>query len=64
MKVKVLRPYLDLEAGCERKAEDVFECTKERFESIKQKLPEWVEAVEDAKPTKTTRKTTRKTASK
>lgn len=65
MKVKVLRPFLDLETGVERKAGEEFECAKERFEQISAQLPEWVEAAETKTPAKTTRaKTTRKTASK
>lgn len=57
MKVKVLKSFIDLSEGVERKAGDVFECTKERFEEIKAKLPEWVISVEEPKTTSSKAKT-------
>lgn len=63
MKVKVLKPFVDLTDGIERKAGEVFECSKTRFDEIKAKLPEWVESVEDPKPAQeanTTKQTSKK----
>lgn len=34
MKAKVIVPFTDLKAGCERERGDVFECSKERFAEI------------------------------
>lgn len=57
MKVKVLRPFIDLTDGIERKVDEVFECSEARFAEIKAKLPEWVESVEEPKtaPAKATK---------
>ena len=64
MKVTVYRPFYDLEEGVDRHAGEVFECTEERFNVIKSKLPAFVSG-ETTTTKKTTRKTTtRKTAKK
>lgn len=63
MKVKVLRSFIDLSEGLERKKGETFECSEGRYAEIKKKLPEWVESVEEVKPapTKTSKaKTTSK----
>lgn len=60
MKVKVLQPFIDLTDGIERKAGEVFECSQTRFNEIKTKLPQWVESIEDPKPTPAKAKTANK----
>jgi hypothetical protein len=65
MKVTVYRPFYDLEEGVDRHAGEVFECTEERFNVIKSKLPAFVSGEATTTTKKTTRKaTTRKTAKK
>lgn len=49
MKVKVLKSFIDLSDGSERKVGDVFECTEQRFREIETKLPDWVEVVVESK---------------
>ena len=51
MKVKVLKPFVDLTDGIDRKAGEVFDCPEARFAEIKAKLPEWVEIAEPKKTT-------------
>ena len=63
MKVKVLKPFIDLTAGEERKVGDEFVCSDTRFKEIKAKLPEWVEGVEE-KQASTTKTSKTKTTSK
>ena len=65
MKVTVYRPFYDLEEGVDRHAGEVFECTEERFNVLRSKLPAFVGGETAKTTTKTTRKTTtRKTAKK
>lgn len=52
MKVKVLKPFIDLTDGIDRKAGEVFDCPEARFAEIKAKLPEWVESAEPKKTSK------------
>lgn len=64
MKVKVLRPFIDLTDGIERKVGEVFECTSARFSDITSKLPEWIEEVEETNLKTTTKKKTAKKTEK
>lgn len=68
MKVKVLKPFIDLSDGANRKVGDVFECSEKRFNEIVAKLPDWVESVSEpapaSEPTSAPAKKTSKTSSK
>lgn len=63
MQVKVLKTFIDLSEGKERKVGEIFECSDERYEEIKKKLPEWVECATIVNPAPAKTSTT-KTASK
>lgn len=58
MKVKVCNNFFDEQEKVDRKTGEVFECSEERYNEIKAKLPQWVEVAEEKKtaPKKTARK--------
>lgn len=65
MKVKVLKQFYDKKENITRSPGDVFTCSKERAEEIKNKLKlyctqcQWIEVVEDGRSSKASKKPTR-----
>ncbi|PCR98987.1 hypothetical protein [Lactococcus fujiensis] len=49
MKVKAIKVFIDLKEDVQRKVGDEFEVTKERFEELKVKLPDYVTEVTEPK---------------
>ena len=52
MKAKVLKKFRDLKEDVIRNAGDEFTLTKDRFEEINKKLPEYLEEIKETKKSK------------